>query len=225
MITFRRIPIAGEAVVVAFDMCSSADLLEEFTLRGDLERYKVFLNSLKHHLADAQKKVDFDPYKFTGDGWILLFPGETSGELIWQFLTELCSFYENAIREQLRPYVASLPPVQGLTFGLECGPIYKVTMFQQREYFGRPIVIACRLQNAVKDTERAPAYKALVSPSIKSRYFSLIEAARSTSRSVELRNVREGRNFRVQRINLRPNRSLNRTVPGGRPSAPAGTAG
>ena len=57
-ITFRRIPIEGEAVVLTFDMCSSTDLLEEFTLRGDLERYKAFLTELKRHLADAQKKAD-----------------------------------------------------------------------------------------------------------------------------------------------------------------------
>jgi hypothetical protein len=88
---YRRVKIQGDALVVAFDMCSSSDILEELTLRGDLGRYDRLLASIKEHLANAQRDVLFDPYKFTGDGWILLFPADTKGELAFTFLDRLCS--------------------------------------------------------------------------------------------------------------------------------------
>ena len=65
---YLRVQILGDAVVVAFDMCSSSDIIEELTLNGDLKRFTQFLTTIKEYLADAQKKIIFDPYKFTGDG-------------------------------------------------------------------------------------------------------------------------------------------------------------
>lgn len=62
-------------------MCSSSDIIEELTLSGDLRCYDQLLTSLKEYLAKAQDTVLFDPYKFTGDGWILLLPKDTSGDL------------------------------------------------------------------------------------------------------------------------------------------------
>lgn len=66
--TYRRIPIHGAGLVVAFDMCSSTSLIEELTLCGDLAPYDELVGGIKRHLAEAQKVVPFDPYKFNGDG-------------------------------------------------------------------------------------------------------------------------------------------------------------
>ncbi len=63
---YRMVLIDGDALVVVFDMCSSSDVLEELTLSGDLWRYDELLTSIKEYLANAQGKVLFDPYKFTG---------------------------------------------------------------------------------------------------------------------------------------------------------------
>lgn len=65
---YMRVPISGDAIVVAFDMCSSSDIIEELTLSGNLNHLDEFLQALKRYLASAQKNVLFDPYKFTGDG-------------------------------------------------------------------------------------------------------------------------------------------------------------
>jgi hypothetical protein len=43
-------------------------------MNGNMEQFFVLLVKLKRYLAKAQKAVSFDPYKFVGDGWILLFP-------------------------------------------------------------------------------------------------------------------------------------------------------
>jgi hypothetical protein len=70
---YSRIRLDGEALVVAFDMCSSSSIMEQLLLAGDMSCLTGLLTAIKQRLAVEQKTVPFDPYKFTGDGWIL-FP-------------------------------------------------------------------------------------------------------------------------------------------------------
>ena len=199
---FKRVMISGEAIVVSFDMCSSTDMFEDLVLRGNTSHYRdLVAKDLKHHLAAAQSSVLFDPYKFTGDGWILLFPSDTSGAALLEFLKGLCQFYRQIFKTRLRPHLGSLPKLVGLTFGLEKGRIEKMTIFQQHEYVGRGITVACRLQSAVKSTTKNPVDKALVSGSLFEDYFRSI-GVRAGSKTVPLRNIRDGRAFRSKLINL-----------------------
>src|SRR5262245_30700323 len=82
---YRRIPMSGPTLVVAFDICSSSNVTEELTLNGGMNRLARFLTELKRYLAREQKRLPFDPYKFTGDGWILLFPASTNGSALLRF--------------------------------------------------------------------------------------------------------------------------------------------
>ena len=91
---FSRLRIDGDALVVTFDMCSSTTMVEELTLCGALSRYDELVTAVKEHLAAAQKEVRFEPYKFSGDGWILLFPIPVNGDLVFRCLQNL--FYEMA---------------------------------------------------------------------------------------------------------------------------------
>ena len=197
---FKRVMISGEAIVVAFDMCSSSDILEELILRNDIDPYNQLITMLKQYLAYAQKSVLFDPYKFTGDGWILLFPGSTDGASLWNMLTGLSSFYRSASEGHLLPRLNTRPTINGLTFGIEVGSIAKMTVFQQTEYVGRPITIACRLQSAVKSVANNPGYKALVSATVFSDYFASVKNVNGSNRNVSLRNIRGGREFRCKLI-------------------------
>ena len=158
---YRRVPIDGDALVVAFDMCSSSDILEELTLSGDLWRYDQLLTSVKEHLATAQEAVLFDPYKFTGDGWILLFPKETDGELVFKFLRNLCRFFKRELQDRVLRHLASPPSITGLTFGLEKGPLRAMTMYGQKEYIGRALNVACRLQGRSRTTTSHPRTRRL----------------------------------------------------------------
>jgi hypothetical protein len=209
-ITFKRFTIGTDAIIVVFDFCSSSELVEALTLRGSVEPYKALLTSIKRHLAAAQKSVTFDPYKFTGDGWILLFPSDTSGAVLWEFLLDLCDAYRRVYRENLLPHLETPPRVEGLTFGIEQGPIHNLTIFRQSEYLGRSLAIACRLQNAVRDN-RAPGYKALVTAAFFRQYFSDISELRAMPKRLQFRNIREGRDFKAHSINLRPHMAFNRT--------------
>jgi hypothetical protein len=204
---YRRVLIEGDALVVVFDMCSSSDVLEELTLRGDLRRYDELLTSIKAYLANAQGKVLFDPYKFTGDGWILLFPASAIGELVFEFLQNLCRFFKKEFNDRVLRHLERPLPMTGLTFGIEKGPLRAIIMSGQREYIGRSLNIACRLQASIRDKDDSPAYKALVSNAAYITYFSA--AARGvTVYKVrrKLRNIRGGAYIyckKIEFLNLR----------------------
>lgn len=200
-ITYSRGHINGDAIVVAFDICASSDIIEELILKGDVDRFCGFLIKLKTYLATAQKGVTFDPYKFTGDGWILLFPPDTEGNALLTFLRDLCAFFKREFRKDVLSYLDTPPLNTGLTFGLEKGRLEPITMYGAKEYVGRALNIACRLQNAIKDRDESPAYKALVSNAVYNDYFSkadckVYKVVRSLS------NIRAGANFQCRKINL-----------------------
>ena len=199
---YRRVQISGPAVVVAFDMCSSSNIIEELTLNGDVGRLKEFLGTLKRYLAKEQEKVLFDPYKFTGDGWVLLFPPDTDGIALSNFLMGLCQFYAKEYRKVLKPYLTNLPPVAGLTFGIDKGPIEHLIMYSQPEYVGRAINIACRLQGAVKDKGGTPAYKALVSNAVYAEYFKKAMFPKVFCARRKLRNINHNEIYHCRKIEL-----------------------
>ena len=199
---YLRVDIVGDAIVVAFDMCSSTDIIEELTLSGDLQRFKKFLNSFKQYLAAAQRSIVFDPYKFTGDGWILLFPENTDGKRLIKFLQGLCRFFRKEFTQQVLRHLATPPSITGLTFGIERGPLAPMTIYGQREYVGRAINVACRLQSSVKDKGGSPAYKALVSNGAFNKYFFGARNVKILKARRTLRNIRGGSEFHCRKMEL-----------------------
>jgi hypothetical protein len=119
--TYSRVEIECNAIVVAFDICASSDIIEELILKGDVDRFCGFLLKLKTYLATAQKGVTFDPYKFIGDGWILLFPPDTEGKALLAFLRDLCAFFKREFRDDVLRYLDTPPLNTGLTFGWRKG--------------------------------------------------------------------------------------------------------
>jgi class 3 adenylate cyclase len=199
---YAHVPISGEAIVVAFDMCSSSDVIEEVTLGGNIERLTKFLTALERHLAEAQQDLTFDVYKFMGDGWILLFPKDTKGSALLQFLVSLCEFFDKQFYQQVLRHLGARPSTVGLTFGLEKGALVSLKMYGQTEYVGRAINVACRLQGAVKDAGKSPAYKALVSNNVYNDYFTPADGFKVFRVTRQLRNIRGGVDFHCRKINL-----------------------
>jgi hypothetical protein len=199
---YHRVLISGSAVVVAFDMCSSSNIIEELTLSGDVGRLKDFIGTLNQYLAKEQASVLFDPYKFTGDGWLLLFPSNTKGIALAAFLTRLCRFYSKEYKNKMLPFLAHPPPISGLTFGIDKGSLEDLVIHGQQEYIGRVINIACRLQGAVKDKGGNPAYKALVSNAVFAEYFSETNFPNVFSVKRTLRNINHDRVYRCRKIEL-----------------------
>lgn len=117
--SYQRLEIHGEAIVVVFDICSSTDILEQLTSRGEQERFNELITAMKHHLAFTQGALEFDPYKFIGDGWILLFTRHTDGQRLMDFLAGLCVTFDWEYRSRVAPYLDRAPGRMGLTFGID----------------------------------------------------------------------------------------------------------
>jgi hypothetical protein len=198
---YGRLEINGDALVVTFDMCSSTTMVEELTLCGAMNRYDQLVTAVKEHLAAAQKEVLFDPYKFSGDGWILLFPVAVNGDHVFRCLQSLCTSYKTAAEHFVLRHLPTPLPVTGLTFGIEKGPLRSMTIYGQREYVGRALNVACRLQAAIKDNDDSPAYKALVSKAAFNHYFTSVpKLVKVWKVKRTLRNIRGGLEFRCIKI-------------------------
>jgi hypothetical protein len=222
---YRRLALEGDALVVTFDMCSSTTVVEELTLCGALNRYDALVTAVKEHLAAAQQKVLFAPYKFSGDGWILLFPAAVNGQSVFGVLQDLCRFYKGAVEHEILRHLPSRPAVTGLTFGIEKGPLRPMTVYGQREYIGRALNAACRLQAAIKDNDKSPAYKALVSNAAFNDYFAFVpRLVKVWDVKRTLRNIRGGSDFyckKIEFLNVPPDIGLQPAVVEASPSARA----
>jgi hypothetical protein len=83
------------------------------------------------------------------------------------------------------------------------GPLAPMTIFGQPEYIGRALNVACRLQGAIKDRDKAPSYKALVSNGVYHKYLSFARSrVQVFSVKRQLRNIRGGVDFLCKKIEL-----------------------
>jgi class 3 adenylate cyclase len=161
----------------------------------------MFLGALQRYLAKEQRNtVPFDPYKFTGDGWLLLFPANTDGASLLRFLESLCLFFVVEFRRSLLPYLSRVPSLVGITFGIEKGEVIPMSMYGRQEYVGRAINVACRLQASLKDKGASPAYSALVSNRVYEDYFSETNPQRVSKVTRNLRNINGGSEFACRRL-------------------------
>jgi hypothetical protein len=64
-------------LIVVFDMRSSSNMIEDLTLTGNIRRLRDLVILLKKWLRSRSETIGFTLYKFTGDGWMLLFPVST----------------------------------------------------------------------------------------------------------------------------------------------------
>jgi len=143
-------------IVVVLDLCSSSQIMEDLLLSEKFDRYEAFLGCIKRWLmnwteAHSIAKGRFELYKFTGDGWILLFPDTIGGEPLVRFMYSLCEMIDAELARHIIPNLSSMPAVLGATLGVDAGNLIRMPMNERDEYVGRALNIACRLQDAVKD--------------------------------------------------------------------------
>ena len=196
-------------IVVAFDLCSSSQIVEDLLLSEKFDRYETFLTCIKRWLmnwTNSHSAVHghFELYKFTGDGWILLFPPTTRARSLVEFLHSLCEMISAELARHIVPNLSSQPDVIGARVGVEDGNLIKMTMNERDEYVGRALNIACRLQDAVKEAEpRGACYEALISARL---YNELLAPStipyRVESVTCSLRNVLGGSGFACRKINF-----------------------
>jgi len=157
-------------LIVVFDMCSSSNIIEDLTLTSNIDKLKNIINKLKKWLRIKSKEYRYEIYKYIGDGWILLFPVDITGNEIINFLKKLNSIYYSTINSTIIPYLERDLETTGLTFGIEKGPLTELIMLGKREFLGRALNIAFRLQNAAKGKGGYPDYPILVSNQVYNEY-------------------------------------------------------
>jgi class 3 adenylate cyclase len=203
------VTIKHARIVVAFDLCSSSQIMEDLLLSDKFDRYEAFLTCVKRWLMNwterhAPPKGRFELYKFTGDGWILLFPDTISGAALMEFMYTLCEMIDAELDRHIIPSLSSVPSVLGATLGVEEGNLIRMTMNEREEYVGRALNIACRLQDAVKDTEPHPGcYKALISSRLYNERLAKVKMPyKVEATTCSLRNVFRGSGFACRRIDF-----------------------
>ena len=195
----RLVPL--DKLVVFFDICSSSKLLEDLHQTGNLKHYRDLLIAIKEFLLQQKEKGLCEVYKFIGDGWVLLLPPSVKGEQFTDFLYRLAELFDRELKT-LIPKLQSTPKVLGLTFGADKGQLIKLIMGNQQEYIGRPLNIAARLQGAVKEKDKNPAYKILISKHafddlrIPSKKYQVAEVTR------KLRNIQLGDDYECVKLAL-----------------------
>lgn len=194
-----------DKVIVAFDICSSSNIIEDLSLTHNLIEMRYLLIEIKKFLKRKSEKLNFILYKFTGDGWILLFPKDIRGIDLLNFLTEFSLFFKQKLTRSIIPILEVPIEIKGLTFGIEKGPLIKIVMMGNNEYIGRALNIACRLQCAIKDKDKHPEYKVLVSKQIFKHYLKGLKgmdgyAPKRAKRT--LRNIRGGNEYQCIKLHL-----------------------
>jgi class 3 adenylate cyclase len=191
-----------ERVVIFFDICSSSAILEDLLATGNARVFRNLLISLKNHLRTHGSTDAFTPYKFIGDGWVMLSPLDVSGTALVNYLTRLSQVFAIKFRKTIVPLLQNEPKVTGLTFGVDKGQLVKIVMNEQQEYIGRALNVASRLQGAIKDKDSNPAYKVLFT---KHAFHDLgLTNSRYKYKSVkrELRNIWNGQEITLVKLTL-----------------------
>jgi len=189
-------------IVISFDICSSSKIIEDLTLTNNLKAMRNLLINMKDFLLEKSELLNFEIYKFTGDGWIILFPENIQGEDLMSFLIELSSFFKQKLTSEIIPLLERPPEIMGLTFGIDGGKLIGIVMNINQEYIGRPLNIACRLQNAIKDKEKHPEYKLLVSKHVFNKHLKSLEGYNPESVVRTLRNIGDGKKYQCVKIDI-----------------------
>jgi class 3 adenylate cyclase len=149
--------------ILVFDICSSTKIVEQLILEEHQEGWRNLLIDIKAFLKEESDALGFEIYKFMGDGWILLFSADSSPSILLNFVDRLCNKYSLLYHERVGKILSTNIDRIGITFGLEIGNVIRFVMLGQPEYIGRPLIIAARLQGALKDNDRNPQGKILMS--------------------------------------------------------------
>lgn len=197
----QKQPLPKIFIVIAFDICSSSNIIEGLTLTDNVRRFEHFLATIQKWLIEERPSTSLDIYKFTGDGWILLLPDNIEGNAIVSFLAGLCTIFKKEFSKQIEPYLDNVPSITGITIGIDKGPLIEMLLLQ-REYVGRAINVACRLQSAVGDKGGPPSYKALISNQVYNQYFRGSCKFQAYKAERSLKNILDGKRYGCHKIDF-----------------------
>lgn len=182
-------------IVVVFDICSSTLIVEDLKSTDNLQCWRDLLIDLKSFLRDKSENLQYEIYKFVGDGWVLLFPPYTTKDILLDFLSDLMQAFYGYFDEHVSELLQRRPESLGITVGVDLGELIVLEMNEQEEYLGRAINVACRLQAATKLLPGGFSGKALFSKNAFNSMTGGREEFRVEEVRVPLRNISNGENY------------------------------
>jgi class 3 adenylate cyclase len=132
----------------------------------------------------------------------MLFNSDCPGDVVITFLEDFCRFFKKQFADGVYDLLDSPPEVTGVRFGLDRGDLVRIVMLRNPEYIGRPINVACRLQSAIKDKDRRPQYKALMTKHLYSRMKNDLSKSNCKEVNRTLRNINGDKAVRCVKFNL-----------------------
>ena len=133
----------------------------------------------------------------------MLFALDTiAGSDLLELLARLCSEYKRLFGKNVASVLSTRDYLVGLTYGVDVGTLLKFVMNQRTEYIGRPLNVASRLQDAIRQRDRAPNGKLLISNNAFAELGLSTSSARFPTSRVEreLRNISGGERFQARKI-------------------------
>lgn len=183
---------------VAFiDISYSSEILEDLHRTDNLKLWRDLLMDIKDAII---RRKYFEIYKFIGDGWVLLFDPSTPADEIINGLLFINFDFTMRFDSSVGEFLECQPKQLGLTCGLDSGPIIQLKMHQRKEYIGRSINVASRLQSTLKEIDTAPQNKILTSAHYFQTNRSLLKRFLISKESVPLRNLSDNKQVTVYKL-------------------------
>jgi len=195
-------PKIVKKIVLAFDICSSTSIIEDLHKTENIIKWRDFLIWIKNYLQKKSEEYGFSIYKFTGDGWILLFDPNTSGKNLVNFIQQFCRQFKMRYKRKIEDFLETPPSLSGINFGIDRGSLIRFIMNDKIEFVGRAINVACRLQSSIKDKDKSPQYKALVTKPLYQDLRSSFKGLKQTKVRRRLRNIAEGKEVHCMKISF-----------------------
>jgi class 3 adenylate cyclase len=189
-----ELPVERHLVVV-FDICSSTAILEALKRIDKLALWRNLHVDLKRHILEEGRALFIQPYKFSGDGWILLFPEDVPRADLCGFLSGLSQWFAAQFEKRVSNLLSHRPSPIGLMFGVDAGELIRLEINETVEYLGRAINVASRLQGETKQLAGGPGDKALFSRNSFFMAGTAPEGVAYAPAVANLRNVSDGENF------------------------------
>jgi len=199
-------PLKTRKIVVSFDISSSTGILEDLLRTENEKVWYRLLRWLANYLSENEKHYEYKIYKFTGDGWILMFNLDCSGEDIIDFLVMMSVDFNKRMKSLSDRYLETPPKVSGLTFGIAVGTLLRFQMRNKTEFIGRAINMACRLQSACNPHVDGSQYLLLATRDcfnrIKEDYPTIEYDYPVQNATRKLKNIAGNRPLQCKRIEL-----------------------
>jgi len=199
--------VAGDSdmenkIVVTLDVCFSSDIMEDLLKSNNFDKWRALLARLEEYLVAESTKHNSTLYKFIGDGWIIFFDEPYRGANIIGFISEIEKKFEKEYKDKTYGVLDSPPDVDGLKFGIDEGPLARITMLGKGEYIGRAINISSRLQGAINDLDIKAGYRALISQRLYNRIGKELSDYSPDPTRRQLRNIASDRPFSCWRLSI-----------------------